>query len=147
MKETKKLRVRLVFLQIFSFIICILPVAVVVFLNREEWFSTPQESVKIGIGAVIGIVLICLKVLAKIKMPRRIVTYGIVFAMTYLLGSILADLLLLSGMAFLGEALDCIFFQTAIKRTKERITAEQTAEATAAQVEKIVEKYVGSGRT
>ena len=145
--KSKKLKVRLVFLQIFSFIVCIAPLAIAVVMNRNEWFSTPEESVKIGIGAIIGIVLICLKVLAKIKMPRRIVTYGIVFAMTYLLGSILADLLLLSGMAFLGEALDLIFFQRAIKKTKESITAEKTADATAEQVEKMFERYIGNGRT
>lgn len=145
--KTKKLKVRLVFLQIFSFIVCIAPLAIAVVMNKGKWFSTPEESVKIGIGAIIGIVLICLKVLAKIKMPKRIVTYGIVFAMTYLLGSILSDLLLLSGMAFLGEALDLIFFQRAIKKTKESILAEKTADATAEQVEKMFERYIGNGRT
>ncbi len=147
MKTVRKLKVKLFILRVLSFIVCIAPIAVVVFINRKEWFGTPQESVKIGIGAIIGIVLVALKVLAKIKMPARIVTYGIVFAMTYLLGSILEDLLLLSGMAFFGEVLDCLFFQRAIKNTQEQMHIEKTANATSRQVEEIMEKFVGSGRT
>lgn len=142
-----KLKIKLVFLQIFSFIFSIAPLAIAIIVNRDRYFGTPEESVKLGIGLIIGIVFICLKVLAKIKIPSRLVTYGIVFAMVYLLQSILTDLLLLSGMAFLGEILDFLFFQRAIRRTRERISAETTADATAVQVEKLFDKYVGSGRT
>lgn len=142
-----KLKIKLVFLQIFSFIFSIAPLAIAIIVNRDRYFGTPEESVKLGIGLIIGIVFICLKVLAKIKIPSRLVTYGIVFAMVYLMQSILADLLLLSGMAFLGEMLDFLFFQRAIRRTRERISAETTADATAVQVEKLFDKYVGSGRT
>lgn len=142
-----KLKIKLVFLQIFSFIFSIAPLAIAIIVNRDRYFGTPEESVKLGIGLIIGIAFICLKVLAKIKIPSRLVTYGIVFAMVYLMQSILTDLLLLSGMAFLGEMLDFLFFQRAIRRTRERISAETTADATAVQVEKLFDKYVGSGRT
>ena len=147
MTKTKKLKVRLVFLQMFSFIVCIAPIGVAVFINRNDWFGTPQESVKIGIGAIIAAVLIGLKALGKLHMPRRIVVFAIVFAMTFLLKSILDDLMLLSGRAFLGEALDLVFFQTAIRRTREQLSTEKTAEATAENVERIFDKFVGSGRT
>ena len=147
MKKTRKLKVRLGFLHMFSFIASVTPVAIVVIMNADKWFSTPRETVKIGIGAMIGIVLIILKVLGKIKMPRRLVTFGIVFAMVYLLSSLLPDMLLLTGMAFLGEVLDVLFFQWAIRSTREQITAERTADVTAKQVESIIKRYVGSGRT
>ena len=147
MKTVAKLKVKLVFLQIFSFLFSITPLAVAVFINRAKYFSTPEESVKLGIGAVIAAVFILMKVLAKIKIPRRIVTYGIVFAMAYFLESILADLLLLSGMAFLGEFVDLIFFQKSINRTREAISNEKIADVTAVQVENVLNKFVGSGRT
>lgn len=147
MKTITKLKLELILFYILSFIVCVAPLVIVVIINRNDWFGTPQESVKIGIGAVIGIVLICLKVLGKIKIPKKIVIYGLVFAMTYLLGPILEDLLLLSGMAFLGELLDLIFFQRKIRKTKELIKTEKTADVTSEKVEKVFEKYVGSGRT
>ena len=145
--SAKKLKIKLFILQICSFLFSIAPLAIAVMMKRDKYFSTPEESVKLGIGVIIAIVFICLKALGKLKMPKRIVTYGIVFAMAYLLKSILADLLLLSGMAFLGEGLDLLFFQTAIKKTKEMILAEKTADATTEQVEKLFEKYIGNGRT
>lgn len=147
MTETRKLKRRLVFLHILSFIASVAPVAIAIGVNANEWFSTPRETVKIGIGAIIGAVLIILKVLGRIKMPRRLVIFGIVFAMIYLLSSILPDMLLISGMAFLGEALDALLFQRAIRNTREKIGIKKTADATAKQIEDILDKYVGSGRT
>ena len=147
MTEARKLKRRLVFLHILSFVASVAPVAIAVIMNADEWFSTPREAVKIGIGVIIGAVLIIMKVLGKIKMPRRLVTFGLVFAMVYLLSSILPDMLLLSGMAFLGEALDLLCFQRAIHSTREKIGIKKTADATAKQIEDILDKYVGSGRT
>ena len=147
MKTVVSLKIKLFVLSVLSFIACIGPVAAVVIINRNEWFSTPKESVKIAIGAAIGLVLIIMKVLGKIKMPRRIIVYAIVFALAYLLASILNDLMLLSGMALLGEGIDFLFFQRAIKNIKEQIHIEKTAGATASQVEEIIDRYVGSGRT
>lgn len=84
-----------------------------------------------------------MKVVGKLKMPRRIVLYGIVFTMAYLLQAILSDLVLLSGMALVGEFLDSICFQNAIKNTKEKIYVGKTADATTAQVEEVIKKYIG----
>lgn len=145
--ETKKLKRKLVLLCTMSFIASIAPLAVAVCMNADKWFCAPRESVKIGIGALIAIFLIALKAVGKLKMPRRIITFAVVFAMVYFLESLLTDLLLLSGMALFGEALDLIFFQAPIKRTREQILIGKTSDATAGKVEELLEKYVGSGRT
>ena len=55
-------------------------------------------------------------------------------------------MLLLSGMALLGEVIDFVGFQWAIRSTEEKITIEKTSDATAQKVEKVIEKYIGSGR-
>ena len=87
-----------------------------------------------------------LKVIGKLGMPRRIVLFGIVFIMAYLLQAILADLILLSGMALAGEFLDLVCFQRAIRITKENILIGKTADATTSQVEQVLKKYLGNGR-
>ena len=66
-----------------------------------------------------------LKVIGKLQMPRRIVLFGIVFVMAYLLQALMNDLILLSGMALAGEVLDMLFFQYFIKKTKEKILIEK----------------------
>ena len=145
--EVKKLKRRLLWLRCGSFLTSVLPLCIAVAMNAGEWFSTsPAAGIKMAVGAVIGIFLIALKVLGRLKIPSGIVGYGLVFAMCYLLGPVLDDLLLLSGMALVGEIGDAILFRGAIKRTKENITIGKTADTTSTQVEELFKKYVGSGR-
>lgn len=74
-------------------------------------------------------------------MPRRIILFASIFAMSYLLQPVLADLMLISGMALAGEFVDFLFFQTAIKKIKDEINTEKTSDATATKVEEIIKKY------
>lgn len=141
-----KYRLRLFFLYIGSFIVCVAPLSVYVFFNAERYIQTPTDTVKLCIGGFVALIFLFLKVIGKLGMPRRIVLFGVVFIMTWLLQSILADLLMLSGMALVGEFADTIFFQRAIRITKENILIGKTATVTAEQVEQIIEKRLGNGR-
>ncbi len=92
------------------------------------------------------VIFIGLKVLGKLKMPREIVTLTILFIMAYLLKALLNDLVLLLGMALIGAVLDSMFFQKAIKRTRENILIAKTADVTTAQVEEVMKKYLGGSK-
>lgn len=144
-KEKKKasLQLILILLYIGSFLSSVLPLIICVGVNFDKYTKTPGDTVKLCIGGVIALIFLFLKVIGKLKMPRRIILFGLVFIMTYLLQAILNDLILLSGMALIGELLDFIFFQRAIKNTKERIVIGKTADATTHQVEQVLKKYVG----
>ena len=143
--NTKKpnLKLRLVFLYIGSFIVSIAPLVFCFAWNWGDYTKTPGDTVKLSLGGLILFTLVFMKVIGKLKMPRRIVSFGIVFVMAYLLQAVLKDLLLLSGMALLGEFIDYVFFQKAIKRTKENILIGKTADVTTAQVEEVIKKYIG----
>ena len=142
MKSKKKLRVRLVFLYIGSFIISIAPLVVVLALNWGDYTKTPGDTVKLCFGGVFALFLIFLKVIGKLQMPRRIVFFGILFLLVYLLKSLLDDILLLSGMALAGELIDLLCFQRPIKITKERIMIEKTSDAIANKVDETIKKYI-----
>lgn len=143
--NTKKpnLKLRLVFLYIGSFIVSIAPLVFCFAWNWDDYTKTPGDTVKLSLGGIILFTLVFMKVIGKLKMPRRIVSFGIVFVMAYLLQAVLKDLLLLSGMALLGEFIDYVFFQKAIKRAKENILVGKTADVTTAQVEEVIKKYIG----
>lgn len=143
MSKDQNLKRRLFFLSLGSFAVSIAPLVLCVASNREKYVKTPGDAVSLALGGMITLIFLLLKVLGKLRMPRRIVFYGAVFAMAYLLESLLADLVLLSGMALLGEAADLVFFQRAICAAKENIVIGKTADATATQVEAIVKKYIG----
>ena len=136
-------KLRLFFLYVFSFLASTLPVGIALALNFSECTKTVEETVKLGAGGVIIVALIIIKLLGKLKMPRRITLFALVFILSYLLSSLLDDLMLLSGLALLGEFVDFIFFQNAIRKTKENMLIGKTSDATAAQVEEVIKKYVG----
>ena len=149
MSEKQKkpnLKARLVWLYIGSFIVSIAPLVVCLALNWKDYTKTPGDTVKLTLGGIIVAVLLFMKVIGKLKMPRRVVAFGIVFVMAYLLQSILNDLLLLSGRALLGEFVDFAIFQRAIKKTRENILVGKTADRTTEQVEEVIKKYIGNGR-
>jgi hypothetical protein len=59
--------------------------------------------------------------------------------MVYLLQAILNDLLIISFLALLGELIDSIIFQRAIKVTKENMLVSKTADKTAEQVVQVLQ--------
>lgn len=144
--NVKKMKRRLVLLQIGSFFVSIAPLIIVLIINWGEYTKTPGETIKLCIGGIMALFFIFLKVIGKLKMPRRIVLFGVVFLMAYLLQAIMDDMILLSGMALLGEFIDLVCFQGFIKKLKENILIGKTANATTDQVEQVIQKYLGNGR-
>ncbi len=142
MNKKSNLKSRLILLYIGSFIVSIAPLLVCFVLNWNDYTKTPGDTVKLSLGGIMILVLVFIKVIGKLKMPRRIVSFGIAFVMAYLLQAVLQDLLLLTGMALLGEFADYVIFQRAIKQTKEDMLVGKTADATTAQVEEVIKKYI-----
>ena len=137
--KTPKYKLRLALLYIGSFIVSIAPLLVCLIINWNDYTKMPQDTVKLCLGGLIALLFTFLKVIGKLHMPRRIVLFSIVFVMVYLLQTILQDLLLLSGMALLGELIDSIVFQRAIKLTKENMLVSKTANTTAEQVVQVLQ--------
>lgn len=142
MKKTRYRR-RLLLLYLFSFLASIGPLVACFVANWERYTKTPGSTVKLCAGGVIVSVFIALKVIGKLRMPRRIVVFGLVFVLSYLLKALLNDLILISGMAFLGEVVDTLIFRRAIVKTREQITISKTADVTTSKVEEVVKKYIG----
>lgn len=144
--NVKKMKSRLILLQIGSFIVSVAPLIIVLIINWGKYTKTPGETIKLCIGGSMVVFFVFLKVIGKLKMPRRIVLFGVVFIMAYLLQAIMNDMLLLSGMALLGEFIDMVCFQGFMKKLEENILVGKTANATTDQVEKVIQKYIGNGR-
>ena len=140
MKKTKR---KLLLLYIGSFVMSIAPLLTVLITRWNVYTKTPGDTIKLCFGGLICLFFIFLKVIGKLKMPRRIVLFGVVFALVYLLKAVMDDLLLLSGMALAGELLDTFFFQRGIRLTKEAITIDKTSTATADKIEEVIKKYMG----
>ena len=140
----KKMKNRLRILTILSFFTSILPIALVIGFNWNVYVQTTSDAVKLTCGGIIALFFVFMKVIGKLRIPNKFVLLGSVFLMSYLLQSIIQDLTILSGMALLGEVLDCLLFQTPIKKLREAIMIEKTADATSSKIESIIDKKLNS---
>ena len=134
-------RLRLAILYVCSFIVSVAPLLIYFLINFGKYTKEPHEKIKLCVGGVILLFFVFLKVIGKLRMPRRIVLFSIVFIMVYLLQTILDDLLVISFLALLGELIDSICFQWVIKKTKEDMLVSKTAEKTAQEIDQVLQKY------
>lgn len=147
MKKKVNLKLRLVLLQIGSFIVSAAPLLVYIACNWSSYVKTPTDTVKISVGLIIAIVLFLLKVIGKLKMPKRVITYAVLCILCYFLYPLIQDIVWLSALCFVGEVLDLMCFQKAIKNTKEAILIGKTADATTdkvkTEVKNLLDEYIG----
>lgn len=141
------LKWRLFLLRALSLIACAGPLAAVFIFNLGEYVKTVEDAVKLSVGGIIILVLLVLRVLGKLGVPRRIVVYALVAAIAWLMEPILADLVTLCVVALVGELIDYIIIQRLIKRTEEALlidrAADETSARVAAQVEEVMKNYTG----
>ena len=130
-------RLKLPILCFLSFASSCLPVLIYFFLNLDKYVKTTPQAVKITFGFVILMVILVIKALGKLKMPGRIVAFSILLDLSYLLESLLNDLVVFLFLALLGEVLDLIF-QSFIAREREKRDNEKLS----AQIERSVEKSI-----
>jgi len=140
-RKIRTLRLKLVFLYIFSFILSIAPLIILISLNHDKYFDTTPKTWKFTIGGILAIVLIVIKALDKLRFPNRMVAFGVGFTLVYLLQAMLNDILMLLAMAFLGELIDWAFIKPLIRRYKEEIEREKTGNVVADKVEEALQKY------
>lgn len=137
-----KQRFKIVTLYILSFLCSVLPVLIYFLINHSKYISTVPDRIRLGVGAVALLVIIALKLAGKLKVNSRIVVFTIVFGFSYLLESILDDLLVFSFLALIGEALDMIV-GIFIKREKRKALLKESAEANAQELEKVITRVSG----
>ncbi|MBQ4585113.1 MAG: hypothetical protein IJA82_02765 [Clostridia bacterium] len=129
----KKLKLPLLYL--LSFVCSVGPVLIFFFINLERYTKTVPQTVKLSAGGIIVLIIAFLKVIGKLKLPSRMTVFAIVFLLTYLLESVISDIMILSFLALVGEVLDAIV-SIFIKREKQKNTEEKTAQITADVVKK-----------
>lgn len=139
----RRLKWRRFGLVVCSFLASIIPLGLVVWIHRDEYIATVGQAVKLSIGGIIVAILLVLKIIGKLKMPRRVTAFAMIFILSWLLAVVLQDLMLLSGAALIGEVVDEIFFRRSIKRLDERIHMEKSADVTVQKMEQMMQKYVG----
>lgn len=142
-KNKKSLKKHRLWLHLISYVVLVGPVLGVLIANHARYFTTVAESVKVGTGALVGLVMVALLISGKLRVPSGLVVLLFVFSMSWLLGNLLEDLMLLSGCALVGKALDWIFIAPHLRRLQKRIDQTEQADVTAEAVAAALGKTTG----
>ena len=147
-------KIKLLLLYIFSFLSCTVPLIAVFAMRSDRYIHSAQDVIRLSVGGGLCAFFLILKVVGKLRMPRRIVVYAFVLILVYLMEPVIADLKILCLAALVGELLDYIIFQPWIRREREKQLIDKTATASASatrdaireELEDMMKNY-GGGRT
>ena len=134
-------------LRALSLLACVGPLAAVFIVRFDQYVTTVDEGVKLASGGLLLLVLIGLIALGKLKVPSRAVALAVIALIAWLIQPILVDLTVLCVCALGGELVDFLIIKPLIRRTKEALlidkTADETSERVARQVEEMLKNYTG----
>ncbi len=133
MAKKRKLSVegRLFLMQAAGILFTFLPLFVVVFIQREQYFVSRAAGWSLTAGGGVAAVVVVCGILGKGKkfFGSGFAVSGIVFVLAILLEPIILNLQLLTGMLFLGEAINAIFFAPKARKLKRQVLAKANARA------------------
>ena len=78
----RRLKWRRFGLVVCSFLASIIPLGLVVWMHRDEYIATVGQAVKLSIGGIIVAILLVLKIIGKLKMPRRVTAFAMIFILS-----------------------------------------------------------------
>ena len=120
---------KLLSLELLGFAASVLPLLITVIVRWDRYIKVPAGKFRLTFGLMVVLLFMLLKALGKLKMPRRVFVFAMISGLAWVLQSVLYDLSLLSGMAFIGEMVDMIFFQPQIKKLRDKSKNEELASA------------------
>ena len=142
-KTVESYRKKILLWQVIGFAVCVLPLLITVYVKRRELIAG-GSGIRVSAGLLIVLVVALLAVLGKMKMPGRVVSVGAAFAVSWLLESLLDNLVLLLGVLFAGILVDALVCETRVRklqRTVERM--ENREDMTAATASALAQAMNG----
>ena len=108
-----------------SVLLSILPVAIYFIANREAYVSTRAEGIRLLFGGALALFVVVIKALGFLKIKSSIIVFLAMFVFSYLLESVISDLLVFSFLALTGEVMSMIV-RIFINKEKEKIQEKKT---------------------
>ena len=117
-------RFKIFILYLISFAFSVGPLFTYLIVNKDRYFCTKYDAIKLFSGGLIIIIMLLLKTLKKLKIPTGVSFFGLICMLSYLLSPIIQDLTVLSFLALVGEIGDSIM-QAIISKEKRKLFAKE----------------------
>lgn len=127
--ETKKKNNTLIKLYVGSFLVSALPLMMLVIFRWNTYVkSVPAGAIRLSIAGIIAAVVLLFKITGHLHIKSHFVWYVGFALFFWLIKSVANDLSLVFICAAIGDGVDEIFFQTAIKKERKKRDMEKQAE-------------------
>lgn len=126
-KTVESYRREIILWQVIGYAVCVLPLLITVYVKRGELIAG-GSGIRVSAGLLIVLVVALLAVLGKMKMPGRVVSVGAAFAVSWLLESLLDNLVLLLGVLFAGILVDALVCETRVRKLKRTVERMENRE-------------------
>ena len=132
---------KIVYLYILGFVLSIAPIITYFILNYDRYVKSTYDGVRLASGGIILACILLVKITGKLKTPSAVSVFGVIFVLSYLLNSIIMDLMIFSFLALLGEICDMVV-QIFIRKERARLVNTKIATEIAKEISKIVNTRV-----
>lgn len=130
-----------------GFIASAAPLVAVLIARWDTYVKTVPEGIRLGIGGIILLVMLILKIKGTLKMPSGTAVALIVLVLSVLLDRVLQDITLLCAAYLAGDIVNILFFKRKIEQITEGAKTDKQATAFAEKTKEILNEYIGNGRT
>ena len=121
-------RIKLPLLYILSVLLSVLPVLIYFIVNHDRYIRSVPEGIKLLFGAIFVIAILIIKALGFLKIKSSIAFFAGLLILSYLLESIISDIVVFSLLALVG-----IF----IRKEREKKSYQKTESAVKSAIESI----------
>ena len=112
-----------------GFLTSITPLGIYLGVNWEKYAPTTTETVKLTFGVVLICFFAFLIAMDKVKAPKMVVVFGVLFGISFLIESIMQDFMWASGMAFAGCLGQETIFTPLVAKYEKMLNVELEMEA------------------
>ena len=143
-KTVESYRREIILWQVIGYAVCVLPLLITVYVKRGELIAG-GSGIRVSAGLLIVLVVALLAVLGKMKMPGRVVSVGAAFAVSWLLESLLDNLVLLLGVLFAGILVDALVCETRVRKLQRTVERMENREDMTAATASALAQAMGEG--
>ena len=130
-----------------GFIASVAPLLAVLIIRWDSYVKTVPDGIRLGIGGIILAVMLIAKLRGALKIPSGTTVALILLVLSVLLERVLQDLTLLCTAYLVGEVANVLFFKKKIEAINESSRINREADVFEERTKKIMDEYIGNGRT
>lgn len=130
-----------------GFLASVAPLLAVLIIRWDSYVKTVPDGIRLGIGGIILAVMLFAKLKGALKIPSGTTVAVVLLVLSVLLARVLQDLTLLCAAYLIGDVVNILIFKKKVDAINESARINREADIYEERTKKIMDEYIGNGRT